>query len=78
MKLINKIFAIIFISSTLMLMTTVIGMALRIIICEAINSRVDIDFLLSMKDFILTSIVVSLISLLIYSITKITELWQEI
>lgn len=75
---INKISLIIFISSAIILMIIGICMILSILIREVTNSRVAIDFLLSMKNFILFSIVVSLTSLLIYYITEITELWQEI
>ena len=75
---INKISSIIFISSAIILMIILICMILSMIICEATNSRVAIDFLLSMTNFTLFSIVVSLISLLIYYITEFSELWQEI
>ena len=69
---INKISSIIFISSTIILMIIVICMILSIIVCEVTNSRVAIDFLLSMTDFLLISIVVSVISLSIYYITEIS------
>lgn len=69
---INKISSIIFISSTIILMIITICMALSIIICEATNYRIDIDFLFSMTKFCLFSIVVMFISLFIYYITEIS------